>query len=276
MTGGCPIKRAAAFLVLCLAQSGLAQAAPVILQSTTSTANSGLYAYLLPLFEAQTGIAVRVVAVGTGQALRNAARCDGDVVVVHARAAEDDFVAQGHGLARHDLMYNDFVLIGPPADPADLRGVADIATALRRIAETRSRFISRSDDSGTHRKEMALWARAGIDPVPASGTWYLETGAGMGATINTGVGLEAYVLTDRATWISFGNKADFDILMEGDPDLFNQYGIIAVNPAHCPHVRAAEAAAFVDWMVSSEGQAAIAAYRRGGAQLFFPNAAAHP
>ncbi|MEM9911823.1 MAG: substrate-binding domain-containing protein [Pseudomonadota bacterium] len=261
-------------LLLCLSSKSLAK--PVLLQSTTSTANSGLYDYLLPIFEHQTGIAVRVVAVGTGQALRNAARCDGDVVIVHAREAEDAFVAQGYGLMRHDLMYNDFVLIGPTSDPAMLRHLTDIRAALQQIAQTRARFVSRSDDSGTHSKEMSLWADAGIDPAPASGTWYLETGAGMGATINTGLGLEAYVLSDRATWVSFGNKADFEILLEGDPDLFNQYGIIPVDPAHCPNVNQEDAATFVDWMISSPGQAAIAAYLYDGQQLYFPNAAVDP
>lgn len=263
-------------LAFCFATGSVARDLPVILQSTTSTANSGLYAYLLPIFEERTGIAVRVVAVGTGQALRNAARCDGDVVIVHAREAEDAFVADGYGLARHDLMYNDFVLIGPRSDPAQLRGLTDIQTAFQRIAATEARFMSRSDDSGTHRKEMALWQKAGIDPKPASGNWYLETGAGMGTTINTGVGLEAYVLTDRATWISFGNKADFDVLVDDDPALFNQYGIIAVSPAQCPNVRAEEAGIFVDWMLSPEGQAAIGSYIRDGEQLFFPNAAPRP
>ena len=267
---------AAAALALTLIAPKLVRAAPLIVQSTTSTANSGLYAYLLPIFERQTGLAVRVVAVGTGQALRNAERCDGDVVIVHARAAEDAFVAQGYGLRRHDLMYNDFVLIGPTSDPAQIRNMTDIHAALRQIATVQALFVSRSDDSGTHRKEMALWQEVGIDPVPASGTWYLETGAGMGTTINTGVGLEAYVLSDRATWISFGNKADFEILLEGDPDLFNQYGIIAVNPQHCPSVRGDAAQVFVDWMLSPKGQSAIAAYRRDDTQLFFPNAAAQP
>ncbi|MEM6579331.1 MAG: substrate-binding domain-containing protein [Pseudomonadota bacterium] len=263
-------------LSLVMAGSSIADAAPLILQSTTSTANSGLYTHVLPIFEDETGIAVRVVAVGTGQALHNAARCDGDVVVVHALDAEREFVAQGYGLARHDLMYNDFVLVGPKADPANLRGFKDIRTALRRIAETKAKFVSRSDDSGTHTKEMNLWAKAGVDPVPDSGTWYLETGAGMGTTINTGVGLEAYLLTDRATWTSFGRKADFEVFIEGDPDLFNQYGIIAVNPEHCPNARAENAEIFVDWMLSSDGQSAIADFQRDGIQLFFPNAAPQP
>ncbi|MEM6376492.1 MAG: substrate-binding domain-containing protein, partial [Pseudomonadota bacterium] len=217
-----------------------------------------------------------VVAVGTGQALRNAARCDGDIVIVHDRDAELAFVEAGHGLARHDLMYNDFILIGPRNDPAKLRGARDIQTAMRLIAKSQARFVSRSDDSGTYRKEVVLWAQAGIDPLPHSGTWYLETGAGMGTTINTGLGLQAYVLTDRATWVSFGNKLDYEILFEGDPELHNQYGIIAVNPAKCPQVRAQEAAVFVDWMRSERGQAAIASYRRDGEELFFPNANRQP
>lgn len=259
-------------LLALLAASLPALAEPLIVQSTTSTANSGLYDTLLPLFEDQTGITVRVVAVGSGQALRNAARCDGDVLVVHARPAEERFVAEGFGRVRYDLMYNDFVLVGPQSDPAGIRGLRDAGTALTRIAEAGARFVSRSDDSGTHRREMALWRATGIDPVPESGTWYLETGAGMGATLNTGIGLAAYVLTDRATWISFGNKADFDVLVEGDPDLFNQYGIIPINPDHCPDVQTDAARRFVEWMISPPGQDAIASHRRGGTQLFFPNA----
>ncbi len=244
----------------------------IILQSTTSTQNSGLYEAILPRFTEATGIEVRVVAVGTGQALRNARNCDGDVVIVHARAAEEEFVAAGYGLERRDLMYNDFVIVGPGDDPAGVAGAGSAAEALRAIARARAPFASRGDDSGTHKKEMALWAAAGLDPLAASGTWYRETGSGMGATLNTAVGMGAYALSDRATWIAFANKDDFRILFEGDPALFNQYGIIMVNPANCPDVKAGPAQRFIDWMLSPEGQRAIAAYRMGGQQLFHPNA----
>ncbi len=248
-----------------------ASAESILVQSTTSTANSGLYAHLLPIFEATSGIKVNVVAVGTGQAIRNARNCDGDVLLVHAKAAEEAFVADGHGVERFDLMYNDFVFVGPPEDAADIAGAA-VGTALTRIADDKALFASRGDDSGTHKKELALWRAAGIDAAGASGTWYRETGSGMGATLNVAVGMGAYTMTDRATWISFGNKGDFEIMVEGDGALFNQYGIILVSPERCPSVKAAPAQTFIDWMISDAGQRAIAAYRRDGQQLFFPNA----
>lgn len=244
----------------------------ILVQSTTSTQNSGLFDHLLPLFEAETGIAVRVVAVGTGQAIRNASMGDGDVLFVHDTGAERAFVAEGHGIARHDVMYNDFVLVGPASDPAGIAGLDDAAAALAGIADARAPFVSRGDDSGTHRAERALWSDAGIDAADASGTWYRETGAGMGATLNIARGMGAYTLTDRATWIAFGNRGDHRILVEGDPKLFNQYGIVGVDPARHPTVRAAAARAFVDWIVSPVGQAAIAAFRVDGQQVFFPNA----
>ena len=244
----------------------------IIVQSTTSTQNSGLYEAILPNFLEATGIEARVVAVGTGQALRNAANCDGDVVVVHARAAEEQFVADGYGVARADLMFNDFVIVGPRSDPAGVAGASDAATALSRIADATAPFVSRADDSGTHMREMELWQAAGPDPVAASGTWYRETGSGMGATLNIAVGMNGYALTDRSTWVAFDNKGDHAILFEGDPALFNQYGIILVNPEHCPNARTAAGQHFIDWMLSEEGQDAIAAYRVEGQQLFFPNA----
>lgn len=244
----------------------------IIVQSTTSTKNSGLYDYLLPMIKRDTGIQVNVVAVGTGQAIKNAMRCDGDVLLVHARAAEEQFVAEGYGAYRRDLMYNDFVLIGPAADPANVAGAANAIDALRRIHQADAKFASRGDDSGTHKKERALWQEAGIDPDAGSGQWYLETGSGMGATLNTGVGLQAYVLTDRATWITFANKQDAAIIYQGDPTLFNQYGVIPVNPEKCPNVNAEAAEAFARWLLSEPGQAAIASYRVDGKQLFFPNA----
>ena len=246
--------------------------ASIIVQSTTSTANSGLYDHLLPTFKAASDIKANVVAVGTGQAIRNAQNCDGDVLLVHARAAEETFVEAGYGVERFDLMYNDFVIVGPPADPAGIEGENQARAALSKIAETRSLFASRSDDSGTHKKEMTLWLEAGIDPTGASGDWYRETGSGMGATLNTGIGMDAYVLVDRATWISFKNKADFKVLVEGDKALFNQYGVIMVNPERCPNVKAEPARIFIDWLRSSQGQSAIQAYQIDHQQLFFPNA----
>lgn len=249
-----------------------AAADTIIVQSTTSTANSGLYDHLLPVFSAETGITVNVVAVGTGQAIRNAENCDGDVLLVHAKAAEEAFVERGGGLERFDVMYNDFVLVGPASDPAGVAGQASIETALAEIAEKEALFASRGDDSGTHKKELALWDSAGADPSIASGTWYRETGSGMGATLNTGIGMGAYVLTDRATWVSFGNKQDYEIAVEGDLDLFNQYGVILVNPAACPNVNASAGQVFVDWLLSETGQSQIAEFRVNGQQLFVPNA----
>ena len=244
----------------------------ITLASTTSTENSGLFAHLLPLFTEATGIAVRVVAVGTGQALRIARNGDADVLLVHHRPSEEAFVAAGYGVQRHDVMYNDFVLVGPRADPAALRGLGDVAAALARIAATRAPFASRGDDSGTHKKERDLWAAAGLGPASASGAWYRETGSGMGATLNAAAGMGAYALSDRATWLAFQNKGDLEVLVEGDERLFNAYGVILVNPERHPHVHAREAQAFIDWLISEQGQAAIAAYRLDGRQLFFPNA----
>ncbi|MGI9416725.1 MAG: substrate-binding domain-containing protein [Geminicoccaceae bacterium] len=263
---------AAINILICAGPLPAAADQAIIVQSTTSTANSGLYDHLLPLFKKESGVTVNVVAVGTGQAIRNAQNCDGDVMLVHARAAEETFVEAGYGVERFDVMYNDFVIVGPPDDPAGIAGGDDAETALARIAETRALFASRSDDSGTHKKEMALWQAAGIDPTGASGDWYRETGSGMGATLNTGVGMNAYVMTDRATWISFENRGDFEIMVEGDDALFNQYGVILVNSARCPNVKAVPGQTFIDWLRSPEGQDAIQAYRIDGQQLFFPNA----
>jgi len=249
-----------------------AQDQSIIVQSTTSTANSGLYDYLLPIFQEETGIQVNVVAVGTGQAIKNAENCDGDVLLVHAKPSEEKFVSAGFGTERTDLMYNDFVIVGPAADPAGVGGMNDVQGALAKIAETGVLFASRGDDSGTHKKEMALWADSGVDPTAASGAWYRETGSGMGATLNAGIGMGAYVMTDRATWISFGNKQDYAITVQGDEDMFNQYGVIPVNPAKCPSVNVDAAQTFADWLVSDEGQDAIAAYTVADQQLFFPNA----
>lgn len=244
----------------------------IILQSTTSTQDSGLFDHLLPLFTKETGIEVRVVAVGTGQALTNAQNGDGDVVLVHSKPDEEKFVADGWGVKRQDVMYNDFIIVGPTSDPAKIGGLKDAAQAFKQIAETKSPFASRADDSGTNKAELKLWKDAGVDVKQASGTWYLETGSGMGATLNTATGKGAYALSDRGTWLSFGNKNDFKILVEGDPKLFNQYGVILVNPAKHHNVKAKEGQAFIDWLIGPEGQAAIASYKIDGQQLFFPNA----
>ncbi|HUF55676.1 MAG TPA: extracellular solute-binding protein [Thermohalobaculum sp.] len=263
---------AAAAAALAAAGTAFAAEQSIIVQSTTSTHASGLYDHLLPAFEEETGIDVRVVAVGTGQAIRNAENCDGDVLLVHARPAEERFVEEGHGVERHDLMYNDFVIVGPPADPAGIAGTTDAPAALAAIAAAEAPFASRGDDSGTHKAELALWQEAGIDPSAGSGGWYLEAGSGMGATLNTAVGMEAYALTDRATWTSFRNKGRSGVMVEGDPELFNQYGVIVVNPKKCPSVNAEAARTFVDWLLSEEGQQAIGAYRLEGEPLFTPNA----
>jgi len=244
----------------------------IIVQSTTSTQNSGLFDHILPKFTDKTGIEVRVVAVGTGQALKNARNGDGDVVLVHSKPDEEKFVAKGWGVKRHDVMYNDFVIVGPVSDPAEIAGLREAAEAFKKIAEAKAPFASRGDDSGTNKEEMRLWKAAGIDAKKASGDWYLETGSGMGATLNTAVGKQAYTLTDRGTWLSFANKGDFDVLVEGDPKLFNQYGVILVNPEKHPNVKAKQGQAFVDWLTSKDGQAAIASYKVDGKQLFFPNA----
>ncbi|WP_135506859.1 substrate-binding domain-containing protein [Roseovarius aestuariivivens] len=249
-----------------------AAAERILVQSTTSTANSGLYDHILPIFTDETGITVNVVAVGTGQAIKNARNCDGDVLLVHAKPAEEKFVADGRGVARADLMYNDFIIVGPGADPAGVKGMEDVQGALTKIAETKALFASRGDESGTHKKERALWAETGIDPTGASGGWYRETGSGMGATLNAAQGMAAYAMTDRATWLSFANKGDFEILVQGDADMFNQYGIILVNPEVCANVKAEAGQSFIDWLLSDAGQGAIAGYTLGGEQLFFPNA----
>lgn len=243
----------------------------IVVQSTTSTENSGLFDHILPLFTARTGIEVRVVAVGTGQALKNARNGDGDVLLVHAKADEEAFVAEGYGVERHDLMYNDFVIVGPKGDPAEIRGGKDAVVALDLLAAAAVPFASRGDDSGTHKKELQLWEATAIDPHRVSGSWYRETGSGMGATLNLAVGMKAYTMTDRATWIAFENKGDFEIMIEGDERLFNQYGVILVNPERHSSVKAKEGQAFIDWLTGPDGQQAIASYRRDGEKLFFPN-----
>ena len=261
-----------AVLWTCAAPGQVHPAGFIVVQSTTSTRNSGLLDHLLPRFTAGSGVEVRVVAVGTGQAIRNARNGDADVLLVHAKSAEEEFVADGFGVERFDLMYNDFVIVGPATDPAGVAGMNDAVSSLAKIARAHAVFVSRGDDSGTHRKEIDLWREAGLDPVSAGGGWYREIGSGMGATLNTAVGMSAYTLADRATWIAFGNKGDFTIHVEGDARLFNQYGVILVDPEKHPHVKAAAGQAFIDWMLGPEGQGAIASFEIGGQQLFFPNA----
>lgn len=245
----------------------------IVVQSTTSTENSGFFAHLLPLFTAKTGIAVRVVAVGTGQAIKNAENGDGDVLLVHDKASEDKFVAAGGGVKRFDVMYNDFILAGPSADPAAVGEGSDAIAALMKISDKQAAFVSRGDDSGTHKAELRLWKEAGVDVKAASGTWYREAGQGMGGTLNMAAGLNAYVLSDRASWSAFKNRGDLKLAVSGDKRLFNQYGIILVNPEKHPGVKAADGQAFIDWMLSSEGQSAIAGFKIDGEQQYFPNAA---
>ncbi|WP_316013576.1 substrate-binding domain-containing protein [Roseobacter sp. HKCCA0434] len=257
------------YLIAACLLAAPALADPVLIQSTTSTRNSGLYDAILPEFEAATGIETRVVAVGTGQAIRNATNCDGDLLIVHDRAAEDAFVAAGYGLERHALMYNDFVLIGPEEDPAGIATASGTGDALARIAAAEATFLSRGDDSGTHRKELTLWPD---DPRPASGSWYREVGAGMGATLNMAAGMGAYALTDRATWASFGNRQGLALLHEGDPALHNPYAAIAVSPDHCPQANVADARTLIDWLTGADGQAAIGAFAVDGQRLFTPDA----
>jgi len=261
-------------MTLCLAslpaQSSVAGS--IIVQSTTSTQNAGFYNHVVPHFTAETGIDVRVVAVGTGQALKNAQNCDGDMLIVHSRDAEIAFIDAGYGAARHDLMYNDFIIVGPQDDPAGLRYAGDVREAMRRIERSQSRFASRGDESGTHKRERMLWATIDRTPEALPGNWYLETGSGMGATLNFAVQSNSYALTDRATWLAFGNKYRHRVLFEGDPRLFNQYGIVLLDRAHCPQARHDAAKAFAAWLLSPAGQQRIAGLTRKGKQLFIPNA----
>jgi tungstate transport system substrate-binding protein len=261
----------AAALCLTLPVGARAQDRSITVASTTSTEQSGLFGHLLPAFTRATGIAVRVVALGTGQALDVGRRGDADVVFVHDREAEQKFLAEGFSTRRYPVMYNDFVLVGPGADPAGARG-DNIVAALRQVAAAKAPFISRGDRSGTHAAELRLWQAAGIDPAGGRGGWYREIGQGMGPALNTAAATDAYLLSDRGTWISFRNRQGLRILTEGDQRLFNQYGVMLVNPARHPRVKAVEGQAFIDWLVSKAGQDAIAAYQIDGEQLFFPNA----
>ena len=261
-----------ALALLGLQGPAVAQQNFITVASTTSTEQSGLFKHLLPVFEKKTGTQVRVVALGTGQALDMARRGDADVVFVHDKVAEEKFVADGFGVRRFEVMYNDFVLVGPKDDPAKVAGSKDITDAYKRIAGSNSPFASRGDKSGTHAAELRLWKDAGIDPNTGKGSWYRETGSGMGPTLNTASAMNAYSFTDRATWLSFKNRGDLVIVVEGDQKLFNQYGVMLVNPAKHPHVKKDLGQAFVDWVISAEGQQTIAAYKIGADQLFFPNA----
>ncbi|OPY98077.1 tungsten ABC transporter substrate-binding protein [Bradyrhizobium sacchari] len=259
--------------VLLWSTIAFAQNRTITVASTTSTEQSGLFGHLLPLFSQAEGIDVKVVAVGTGQALDIGRRGDADVVFVHDRTAEDKFMSEGQGVKRFDVMYNDFVIIGPKSDPAQIAGSKDVTEALRKIAAAKAPFISRGDKSGTHAAELRLWKEAGVDPSAGKDSWYREIGQGMGPALNMASSSNAYLLSDRGTWLSFGNRGELAVLTEGDKRLFNQYGVMLVNPARHPNVKAQDGQAFIDWLVSPKGQQAIAGYKVGGEQLFFPNAA---
>ena len=261
-----------ALLVALVAFAAQAQDKFITVASTTSTEQSGLFGFLLPAFEKKTGIQVRVVALGTGQALDLARRGDADVVFVHAKSAEEKFLAEGQGVKRYPVMYNDFVLIGPKSDPAKIAGGKDILEALKKIQATQAPFVSRGDRSGTHMAELALWKDAGIEIDQSKGPWYRDTGQGMGPALNTASSMNAYILADRGTWLAFKNRGDLAILVEGDKRLFNQYGVMLVNPDKHPTVKKDLGQTFIDWLVSPEGQQVIADYKIGGEQLFFPNA----
>ncbi len=263
---------AAAAIVAAFGGSATAQDRFITVASTTSTEQSGLFGYLLPRFAEASGIQVKVVAVGTGQALDIGRRGDADVVFVHDKPAEEKFLGEGFATKRYDVMYNDFIIVGPKADPAHIAGGKDVADALRKIATAKAPFISRGDRSGTHEAELRLWKIAGIDVAAAKGDWYREIGQGMGPALNMASSANAYLLSDRGTWLSFKNKGDLAILTEGDKRLFNQYGVMLVNPARHPAVKAADGQAFINWLISSKGQETIAGYKVGGEQLFFPNA----
>jgi tungstate transport system substrate-binding protein len=256
--------------------AAVAQDKSIVVASTTSTQDSGLFDYLLPLFKAKTGIDVKVIAQGTGQALDTARRGDADVVFVHAKAQEEKFLSEGFGVKRYDVMYNDFVLIGPNSDPAGVKGTSDITAAFEAIKTKQAPFVSRGDKSGTHSAELKLWKEAGIDIDAAKGEWYRDIGQGMGAALNTAGAMNAYVLSDRGTWLSFKNRGDLEIVVEGDKRLFNQYGVMLVNPAKFPTVKADLGQSFIDYLISEEGQKAISEYKIDGQQLFFPNAVRDP
>jgi tungstate transport system substrate-binding protein len=256
----------------CIAAARAEPNAPITVASTTSTEQSGLFGYLLPRFTEATNIGVKIVAVGTGQALDIGRRGDADVVFVHDKTAEDKFMAEGQGVKRFDVMYNDFVIVGPKSDPAHVAGDKDVVDALRKISAAKAPFISRGDRSGTHEAELRLWKQAGIDVAAAKDGWYREIGQGMGPALNMASSSNAYLLSDRGTWLSFKNRGELAILTEGDKRLFNQYGVMLVNPDKHPSVKVKEGQAFIDWLISPKGQETIASYKVGGEQLFFPNA----
>ena len=266
------LTRGVLIAVLLMSTGALAQQRYITVASTTSTEQSGLFRHLLPAFEKKSGIQVRVVGLGTGQALDMGRRGDADVVFVHAQPLEEKFVAEGHGVRRFPVMYNDFVLVGPRSDPAKVAGTKDIVAALQKIGAAQAPFVSRGDRSGTHFAELQLWKAAGVDIARDKGPWYRDTGSGMGPTLNTAAAMNGYALSDRGTWLSFRNRADLVVSVEGDRRLFNQYGVILVNPAKHAHVKREAGQAFIDWLVSREGQDAIAHYKINGQQLFFPNA----
>ncbi len=267
----CSLSFALLLILLSNTPIAVAQDKSIVVSSTTSTEQSGLFSYLLPAFEKKTGIQVKVVAVGTGQALDIGRRGDADVVFVHDKPAEEKFVDEGFSTKRNEVMYNDFVLIGPKSDPAKIDGGKDIQAALLKIASAQVPFISRGDKSGTHAAELRYWKSTGVEVSPTA-NWYKETGSGMGPALNTASAMNGYILSDRATWLTFKNRGDLVILVQGDPKLFNQYGVMLVNPAKYPQVKKAEGQAFIDWLISKDGQDTIASYKVGGEQLFFPNA----
>ena len=267
-----PFKNIYLYIFLLMTTNAVAQDKFITVASTTSTEQSGLFKHLLPVFEKKFGIQVRVVALGTGQALDMARRGDADVVFVHDPAAEEKFVAEGFGVKRFEVMYNDFVLVGPKGDRAKISGGKDILAAYKKIAEAKAPFTSRGDKSGTHAAELRLWKESGVDPQSGKGTWYRETGSGMGPALNTASAMNAYAFTDRGTWLSFKNRGELVIVVEGDRRLFNQYGVMLVNPAKYAHVKKDFGQAFVDWLISAEGQKTIAGYKIGNEQLFYPNA----
>ncbi|WP_434617845.1 substrate-binding domain-containing protein [Azospirillum sp. B2RO_4] len=269
---GCAAAALAALIQTAAPSAARAADRFITVASTTSTEDSGLFGSILPKFTAKTGIEVRVVAKGTGQAIDLAKRGDADVLFVHHKPSEDRFVAEGFATERKPVMYNDFVVVGPAGDPAGVKGSKDVAAALSKIAEAKAPFVSRGDDSGTNKAELALWKTAKLDPAKADGGWYRSIGQGMGPTLNAAAAMNGYTLTDRGTWLNFKNRGPLTVLVEGDKRLFNQYGVMLVNPAKFPHVKAADGQAFIDWLVSAEGQKAIADYKINGEQLFFPNA----
>ncbi len=266
------IAAAALGAVLFTAPVAQAQDKSIVVASTTSTRDSGLFGYLLPKFTKKTGITVKVVAQGTGKALDTGRRCDADVLFVHAKAAEEKFIKEGYGVKRHPVMYNDFVVVGPKSDPAGIKGMKDVGKAMKTIMNKKADFISRGDNSGTNKAELRIWKASGIDIAKQKGPWYKAIGQGMGATLNTAAASNAYTLTDRATWIHFKNKQNLVIEVQGDPRLFNQYGVFLVNPKRCPHVKAKLGREFIDYLISPEGQKVIASYRVQGKQLFHPDA----